>query len=180
MGKTLIILVLVFALFASILLGASCDGKNQVTTTAVKTTEIPDGQTLDIHIGMYLGTTLDKGLFFQGIHVYASTLQYSGDIRMEGAIVHVYNKGDRCLNVTGEIHNNTDQDLYINIKAVGYNLDMIPVSMPLSKAKITDHPDCYLPQKTVSRFDLILTWEEEVKLIEMYALTDNTTDYIFH
>jgi hypothetical protein len=84
------------------------------------------------------------------------------------------------LYVTGNINNNTDQFLYMNMSALGYNSDMKVVSIPIGgTSKSGNSYHYYLSQHTEDKFELMLTWGEDVKLIEIVAASDNTDDYIF-
>ena len=180
MRKTLLISVLLISLFPTMLSGISCDGKSQVTTTPVKTTEIPDGQTMDVKVTLSMNTALDKGIFLRVDNVQAGTLQQSGEVRTGGGPGYPYYKGDRCLNIIGKIYNKTDQFMYMNMRAIPYNSDMKVAGMPISTMRSSGNSFFYLPENSVNRFEIIVTWSEAIKLIEISASSDNTTEYIFH
>lgn len=181
MTKILLTLVLTISLLPTMMFGVSCDGKSEVTTTTpVTTTEFYDGQELDVHAALFLGSSLTPGLFLSDVEVFTSTIPQGGIVTVGGTTMYSFNKGDRCLNVIGNINNETDQFLYMNMKAFAYNSDMEIAGMPISITRSSGNSFYYLPEHTVTEFKLIVTWAKDVKLVEIYAASDNTDEWVFH
>jgi hypothetical protein len=179
MKKSILVIYLLISFFVLIGSGVSCDGEIPVTTTPVTTTAFYEGF-LHMHITMSMDSNLIAGSSISKVNVFSDTMPKSGEVKLQGKTIFTYNQGDQCFKVVGNIENGTEQNIYASISAVGYNSEMQPVSVPVFRAEITGYPDYRLPPKTISSFQIILTWADDVKLIEILAASDNTNEWIFH
>jgi len=129
--------------------------------------EVEVGQVLDIRVGLGLQTSLVKGISFENVKVQVGTLE-------EGPVWNpwkgsTYYKGDRCLLVLGDIKNDTSENLTVAGSATGYNSDWERVAWTLSSARITGQFEYSIPSHSTRSFEIILSYAEDVRFIEIGA-----------
>ena len=114
--------------------------------------EFKEGQFLDVHIGLSLLSSLEKGLSFE--NVWVKTGMY---------------KSDRCLLVRGNMNNSTSDNFVMAAAATDYNSDWERVVHTLSRARISGVAEFPLPQYSRITFEIILSWSSDVRYIEIQA-----------
>ncbi len=174
MTKIRIIIPLLTLLLLTPLYGVSCEGESHNATETL-TPEHPQiditpstevGQVLDIRVETSSRTSLTRGILLDHTIVKIGSLDESGFILQNREHYYV---GDRCLLVLGDMRNDTDEDLYVDLWAEGFDTRESQVAWSISSGTIIGHVQYYIPHQSSESFEITLNWAEDVQLIKIIA-----------
>ncbi len=129
--------------------------------------EIEAGRVLDIKVGLSLQSSLAKGVSFENVKVQTGTIEKGPVWNPWGG--SKYYAGDPSLLVTGDIKNDTSENLTMVGSALGYNAGWEPVAWTLSSARIMGQFEYSIQAHSVRSFEVPLTYAEDVRFIEIRA-----------
>ncbi len=125
------------------------------------------GRVLDVKVGLDLQSSLAKEVSFENVKVQTGTLEKGPVMNPWGG--SKYYAGDPCLLVIGDIKNDTSDKLTIIGSALGYDPAGEEVSWTLSSARIMGQFEYSVPAHSGRSFEVLLTYAENVRLIEIHA-----------
>ena len=124
------------------------------------------GQVLDIRVGPSPGTSLTKGIILDQAIVEVGSLDKPAFNPWNDRHYYV---GDRCLVVLGDMRNDTDEDLYVDLWAEGFDSGERQVAWSISSGTMVGHVQLDMPQQSINSFEILLNWAEDVQLIKIIA-----------
>lgn len=141
-------------------------------------TEAKAGNILDIPVNTKLDG-LPENINLEPNEIRYATLGQAV-VSMQGQDDIFYNVGDVCLLVTGKIKNETDQDVSVNLRAEGYDVNGNKTSYSL---QVDPYPiagdgisiiDIF--RHSATDFKLHLSFSEDIELIRLFASSSEETD----
>ena len=136
----------------------------QTAEEEITTAEVD--QVLDIRVEPSPGTSLTKGIILDQAIVEVGSLDKPAFNPWNDRHYYV---GDRCLLVLGDMRNDTDEDLYVDLWAEGFDSGERQVAWSISSGTMVGHVQLNMPQQSINSFEILLNWAEDVQLIKIIA-----------
>jgi len=136
----------------------------QTAEEEITTAEVD--QVLDIRVEPSPGTSLTKGIILDQAIVEVGSLDKPAFNPWNDRHYYV---GDRCLLVLGDMRNDTDEDLYVDLWAEGFDSGERQVAWSISSGTMVGHVQLDMPQQSINSFEILLNWAEDVQLIKIIA-----------
>ncbi|MBA7657154.1 hypothetical protein ES703_65085 [subsurface metagenome] len=136
----------------------------QTAEEEITTAEVD--QVLDIRVEPSPGTSLTKGIILDQAIVEVGSLDKPAFNPWNDRHYYV---GDRCLLVLGDMRNDTDEDLYVDLWAEGFDSSERQVAWSISSGTMVGHVQLNMPQQSINSFEILLNWAEDVQLIKIIA-----------
>ena len=172
--KMRIVIPLLILLLLTPLYGVSCEGESRNATETlpserpqIDTTPPAEvGQVLDIRVEPASGASLTRGILLDHATVQVGSLNEQAFVPQTEEHYYV---GDCCLLVLGDMINDTDEDLYVDLWAEGFDTRERQVAWSVSSGTIIGHVQYYIPHQSSESFEIPLNWAEDVQLIKIIA-----------
>jgi len=136
----------------------------QTAEEEITTAEV--GQVLDIRVEPTPGTSLTRGILLDHATVKVGSLNKQAFVPQTEEHYYV---GNRCLLVLGDMLNDTDEDLYVDLWAEGFDSGERQVAWSISSGTIIGHVQYYISHQSSESFEITLNWAEDAQLIKIIA-----------